>query len=145
MPLWVASVAASVIAVALVAVFAVPGSLKGAVDRRAMRGSELSRHQSDRRRAIRRGRHGARRCCVPRPARAAGHAGGRRICPVVAAAQRPADSGRSVRTDPQSGPVKVGAFTAPIANVTGFAVSKERGTSLPPSPSLPLLAQGSRA
>ena len=50
-----------------------------------------------------------------------------------------------VSTDPQSGPVKVGALTAPIATVSGFAVSKEHGTGVPSVPSLPLLAQGSSA
>jgi hypothetical protein len=50
-----------------------------------------------------------------------------------------------VRTDPHSGPVKVGAFTASLSTVSGFAVSQEHGTSVPSVPSQPLLAQGKRA
>ena len=50
-----------------------------------------------------------------------------------------------VRTGPRSGPVKVGTFTTPISNVSGFAVSAERSAALPATPTLPLLAAGDRA
>jgi hypothetical protein len=51
----------------------------------------------------------------------------------------------AVRTVPTSGPVRAGKFTTPIENVTGFAISEERGNTVPAAPSEHLLAQGSRA
>lgn len=50
----------------------------------------------------------------------------------------------ALHTVPTSGPVRAGAFTTPIADVTGFAVTEEHGDSVPATPSEHLLAQGSR-
>jgi Anti-sigma-K factor rskA len=50
----------------------------------------------------------------------------------------------ALHTVPNSGPVRAGAFTTPIGDVTGFAVTEERGDSIPSTPSEHLLAQGSR-
>ena len=50
----------------------------------------------------------------------------------------------ALHTVPTSGPVRAGTFTTPIANVSGFAVTEERGDAIPATPSEHLLAQGSR-
>jgi hypothetical protein len=50
----------------------------------------------------------------------------------------------ALHTVPTSGPVRAGAFTTPIADVSGFAVTEEHGDSVPATPSEHLLAQGSR-
>lgn len=145
LPLWVASVAASVIAVALVAVFTVPGHSKAqSIAARCAAVNCPVINLTDAGQSV------AAVMVLDDAAYLDPHG-----LPATPAGDEyvlwslprngPATAVAAVRTDPQSGPVKVGAFTAPIANVTGFAVSKERGTSLPPSPSLPLLAQGSRA
>jgi hypothetical protein len=51
----------------------------------------------------------------------------------------------ALHTVPTSGPVRAGTFTTPIGNVSGFAVTEEQGASVPATPSEHLLAQGSRA
>ena len=51
----------------------------------------------------------------------------------------------ALHTEPTSGPVRAGTFTTPIGNVSGFAVTEEQGTVVPPTPSEHVLAQGSRA
>jgi hypothetical protein len=50
----------------------------------------------------------------------------------------------ALHTVPTSGPVRAGAFTTPIENVSGFAITEEQGTAVPATPSEHLLAQGSR-
>jgi hypothetical protein len=50
----------------------------------------------------------------------------------------------ALHTVPASGPVRAGAFTTPITDVTGFAITEEHGNSVPATPSEHLLAQGSR-
>jgi hypothetical protein len=50
----------------------------------------------------------------------------------------------ALHTVPTSGPVRAGAFTTPISNVSGFAVTEEQGSVVPAAPSEHLLAQGSR-
>jgi hypothetical protein len=50
----------------------------------------------------------------------------------------------ALHTVPSSGPVRAGAFTTPIGNVSGFAVTEEQGDAVPATPSEHLLAQGSR-
>jgi hypothetical protein len=50
----------------------------------------------------------------------------------------------ALHTVPTSGPVRAGAFTTPIADVSGFAITEEHGDSVPATPSEHLLAQGSR-
>jgi hypothetical protein len=49
----------------------------------------------------------------------------------------------ALHTVPNSGPVRAGAFTTPIGDVSGFAVTEEHGDSIPTTPSEHLLAQGS--
>lgn len=49
----------------------------------------------------------------------------------------------AIHTVPGSGPVRAGAFTTPIGDVRGFAVTEERGNAIPTTPSEHLLAQGS--
>jgi hypothetical protein len=51
----------------------------------------------------------------------------------------------ALHTVPGSGPIRAGAFTTPIGDVRGFAVTEERGDSIPATPSEHLLAQGSLA
>jgi hypothetical protein len=51
----------------------------------------------------------------------------------------------ALHTVPSSGPIRAGAFTTPIGDVRGFAVTEERGASIPATPSEHLLAQGSLA
>ena len=51
----------------------------------------------------------------------------------------------ALHTVPGSGPIRAGAFTTPIGDVRGFAVTEERGNSIPATPSEHLLAQGSLA
>lgn len=50
----------------------------------------------------------------------------------------------ALHTVPTSGPVRAGALTTPIADVSGFAVTEEHGNAVPATPSEHLLAQGSR-
>jgi hypothetical protein len=50
----------------------------------------------------------------------------------------------ALHTVPNSGPVRAGPFTTPISNVSGFAVTEEQGDTVPATPSEHLLAQGSR-
>lgn len=50
----------------------------------------------------------------------------------------------ALRTVPSSGPVRAGAFITPIGDVRGFAITEEQGNSIPATPSEHLLAQGSR-
>ena len=50
----------------------------------------------------------------------------------------------ALHTVPSSGPVRAGSFTTPISNVSGFAVTEEQGDAVPATPSEHLLAQGSR-
>jgi len=50
----------------------------------------------------------------------------------------------ALHTVPTSGPVRAGTFTTPIGNVSGFAVTEEQGDAVPATPSEHLLAQGSR-
>lgn len=50
----------------------------------------------------------------------------------------------ALHTVPSSGPVRAGSFTTPIGNVSGFAVTEEQGDVVPAAPSEHLLAQGSR-
>jgi hypothetical protein len=50
----------------------------------------------------------------------------------------------ALHTVPSSGPVRAGRFTTPIDNVSGFALTEERGDAVPATPSEHLLAQGSR-
>jgi hypothetical protein len=50
----------------------------------------------------------------------------------------------ALQTVPTSGPVRAGTFTTPISNVSGFAVTEEHGDAVPATPSEHLLARGSR-
>jgi Anti-sigma-K factor rskA len=50
----------------------------------------------------------------------------------------------ALHTIPSSGPVRAGSFATPISSVSGFAVTEEPGDAIPATPSEHLLAQGSR-
>ena len=143
-PLWVASVAASVIAVALVAVWVVPGHKAQSIAARCAAVNCPVINLSDSGQSV------AAVMVLDDVAYLDGHglpatpAGDVYVLWSLPQTGAPTPIA-AVRTEPNSGPVKVGAFTTPIANVSGFAVSKEHGTSAPAVPSLPLLAQGTKA
>jgi Anti-sigma-K factor rskA len=50
----------------------------------------------------------------------------------------------ALHTVPTSGPVRAAPLTTPISSVSGFAVTEEPGDAVPATPSEHLLAQGSR-
>ncbi len=143
-PLWVASVAAAVIAVGLIAVWVIPGSKGESIAARcaAVNCPVISLTDA--------GQSVATVMVLDDVAYLDPH--GLPATPTgdeyvlwSVPQNGPPTPIAGISTDPRSGPVKVGGFTAPISTVTGFAVSKEHGTSLPSVPSLPLLAQGIRA
>lgn len=142
-PTWVAGVAAAVVAIALVAVWIVPGHKQASV---------------------------AARCAAVNCPVVTLTGGGQSVAAVMVLDHTayidphglPAtpkgdvyvlwalSTGKSpvgvaaLHTVPSSGPVRAGAFTTPIGNVSGFAVTEEQGDAVPATPSEHLLAQGSR-
>ena len=142
-PTWVAGVAAAVVAIALVAVWVVPGHKQASV---------------------------AARCAAVKCPVVMLTGGGQSVAAVMvldhAAYIDPhglpptpkgdvyvlwaLSSGKTpvgvaaLHTVPTSGPVRAATFTTPIGNVSGFAVTEERGDAIPATPSEHLLAQGSR-
>lgn len=143
LPLWVAGVAAAVVAIALVAVWVVPGHKQASV---------------------------AARCAAVNCPVISLTGGGQSVAAVMVLDDTayidphglPAtpkgdvyvlwalSTGKSpvgvaaLRTVPNSGPVRAGTFTTPIGDVSGFAVTEEQGDAVPANPSEHLLAQGSR-
>jgi anti-sigma-K factor RskA len=142
-PSWVAGVAAAVVAVALVAVWVVPGHKQASI---------------------------AKRCAAVNCPVITLTGGGQPIASVMVLDDAayidphglPAtpkgdvyvlwalSTGKTpvgvaaLHTQPTSGPVRAGRFTTPIGNVSGFAVTEEEGDAVPAAPSQHLLAQGSR-
>ena len=51
----------------------------------------------------------------------------------------------ALHTVPTASPVRAGPLRTPIGSVSGFALSQEHGSSVPPAPSARILASGSRA
>ena len=142
-PVWVAGVAAAVVAIALVAVWVVPGHKQASI---------------------------AARCAAVNCPVVTLTGGGQSVAAVMvldhtayidphglpptpkgdvyvlwalSSGKAPVGVG-ALHTVPASGPVRAGAFTTPIGNVSGFAVTEERGDAVPATPSEHLLAQGSR-
>jgi hypothetical protein len=142
-PLWVAGVAAAVVAIALVAVWVVPGHKQASI---------------------------AQRCAAVNCPVITLTGGGQSVAAVMvldntayidphglpatpkgdvyvlwALSTGKAPVGvAALHTVPTSGPVRAGSFTTPIGNVNGFAVTEEQGDAVPATPSEHLLAQGSR-
>jgi Anti-sigma-K factor rskA len=142
-PLWVAGVAAAVVAIALVAVWVVPGHKQTSI---------------------------AQRCAAVNCPVITLTGGGQSVAAVMvlddtayidphglpatpkgdvyvlwalSTGKTPVGVG-ALHTVPTSGPVRAGRFTTPIGNVSGFAVTEEQGDAVPATPSEHLLAQGSR-
>lgn len=143
-PLWMASVAAAVIAVALIAVWVVPGNKAQSIAARCAAVNCPVINLTDAGQSV------ATVMVLDDVAYLDPHglpttpAGDKYVLWSVPQSGPPTPVA-GVSTDPHSGPIRVGAFTAPIATVSGFAVSEEHGTGLPSVPSLPLVAQGSVA
>lgn len=143
LPLWVAGVAAAVVAIALVAVWVVPGHKQTSI---------------------------AQRCAAVNCLVVTLTGGGQSVVDVMvlddtayidphglpatpkgdvyvlwALSTGKAPVGvAALHTVPTSGAVRAGKFTTPIGNVSGFAVTEEQGDAVPATPSEHLLAQGSR-
>jgi hypothetical protein len=142
-PVWVAGVAAAVVAIALVAVWVVPGHKQASI---------------------------AARCAAVNCPVITLTGGGQSVAAVMvlddtayidphglpatpkgdvyvlwalSAGKAPVGVA-ALHTVPNSGPVRAGSFTTPIGNVSGFAVTEEQGAAVPATPSEHLLAQGSR-
>lgn len=141
-PLWVAGVAAAVVALALVAVWVVPGHKQASI---------------------------AARCAAVHCPVITLTGGGQSVAAVMVLDNTayidphglpPTPKGdvyvlwalsngktpvgvAALHTEPSSGPVRAGAFTTPIGNISGFAVTEEQGDAVPATPSEHLLAQGS--
>jgi hypothetical protein len=142
-PLWIASVAAAVVVLALVAVWVVPGHKQASI---------------------------AARCAAVNCPVITLSGGGQSVAAVMVLDDTayidphglpPTPKGdvyvlwalstgktpvgvAALHTVPTSGPVRAGTFTTPIGNVSGFAVTEEQGAGIPATPSEHLLAQGSR-
>jgi len=142
-PVWLAGVAAAVVAIALVAVWLVPGHKQASIAARCAAvncpvvtltggGQSVA--------AVMVLDHTAYIDPHGLPATPKGDV---YVLWALSSGKTPVGVG-ALHTVPTSGPVRAGTFTTPIGNVNGFAVTEERGDAIPATPSEHLLAQGSR-
>jgi hypothetical protein len=143
-PLWIAGVAAAVVAIALVAVFVVaPGHKQASIAARcaAVNCPTITLTGG--------GQSVAAVMVLDNTAYIDPHGlpatpkGDVYVLWALSAGKSPVGVG-ALHTVPTSGPVRAGSFPTPIGNVSGFAVTEEQGDAVPATPSEHLLAQSSR-